>query len=166
MQTTPPYYLPAYAYGIRHYFDGLFPPTPYGYIRFLPTFVAERATGTAHQLIRTDTNQVTLDGEPMSAQAAEPGVLSMLQAQAKGLPFRTDGAFLSAQQWGDEYRLVLVDPGYLNPVGARARIEVNLPAPPANATDLLTGEQLAVRGGAIEVDIPAGAFRLLAVQGG
>ncbi len=163
MQTPPPYYLPAYAYGVRHYFDGLFPATPYGYIELLPGFIAGRAANGTSQLIHTDTSQVTLDGKTMSAEVARPVVLSMLRAAAERLPFRADRAFLSAQKWSDEYRLVLVDPGYLNPVGCRARVQINLPQSPTSVSDLLTGERIAVQDNAFEVDIAAGGFRLLGV---
>jgi hypothetical protein len=164
MQTPPPYYLPAYAYGVRHYFDGLFPATPYGYIQLIPEAVGDGSQAAAREVIRTGTNMVTLNGKTMSAEAARPEVISMLETAAEELPFRTESAFLSAQRWGDGYRLVLIDPGYLSPVGVRARVRVNLPRAEGNATDLVTGERLAVRDGALDVEIPAGGFRLLALQ--
>ena len=164
MQTAPSYYLSTYAYGLRRYFDGLFPATPYGYLQFIPESLAGGDSGLASVFVRTDTNQVTLDGKKMSAEEARPVILSLLGEHAQSLPFRTAEAFLSAQRWGEEYRLILVDPRYVNPTGATAVVHLNLPEMRAAVTDLLTGQGIELQGASFTVDIPPGGFRILTAR--
>jgi len=149
MQTPPPEYLGAIAYGAPRYMDGLFPATPYGYLQLVPEWLAGERVAP-----------VFVDANTANA----PQVIGeLLTENAAALPFRCKEAFLSAQKWGDGYRLALIDPGYVNPTGVSATVRVNLPDPPA-ISDLLTGERIDVIGGEFRVTIPPGGFRLLTVQ--
>lgn len=145
MQTPPPDYLGAIAYGVPRYMDGLFPATPYGYVQLVPKWLADERVA------------------PVFVNADAPRNLeALLDEHAATLPFRCEEAFLSTQKWGNGYRLTLIDPGYVNPTGVTATVRVNLPEPP-EVTDLLTGEKIDVIGGEFRVTIPPGGFRLLTV---
>ncbi|MFQ6096954.1 MAG: FG-GAP-like repeat-containing protein, partial [Armatimonadota bacterium] len=163
IQTTPSEYFPAYAYGIQRFFDGLFPTTPYGYVQLVPAFLGDRQR-VAEAFVETDTTDVIVAGRRMTARQARRTVLSMLKRAAAKLPFRCDGAFLSVQRWGDEYRLVVIDPGYLTPVGARAEIRTNLVRAPVIVSDLITNERVHVGDDSFAVAVPPGGLRLLSVK--
>ena len=161
MQSVSPEYLGAYVYGLPRYMDGLFPATRYGYLQFVPEWLADERV--APVFVHTDGADARLDGRAMTAEEARPVIEALLAERAQALPFRCEEAFLSAQKWDGGWRLVLIDPGYVNPTGVRATVRVNLPRPPG-VTDLLTGEGIDVTGGGFHVTIPPGGFRLLEVR--
>jgi len=161
MQTVREDYLPAHAYGLRHYFDGFFPATAFGCVPLVPEWLAPSG-----RVIRTDGAQVSVGDRTMAATEAMPEVLRVLEAAAAKLPLQTGDAFLSAQRWGEEHRLVLVDPGFLAPKGSLATVVLRLERPPETVVDLLTGESIPLAHGTLTVQIPPGGFRLLSVPAG
>ncbi len=163
VQTVPRYYFGAYAYGLTRFCQGLFPQTPFGLVPIVPALCAQ-GLGGGRTLVVTDGNRVRLGGRWLAPDEARGEVERLLAQRAAELPLRAEGAFLSAQRWGGEYRAVLIDPGYLNPRGARAKLFGPALSGGAVVRDVLSGERLAVRGGAVELVVPPGGFRILSVK--
>jgi hypothetical protein len=65
MQTPPDDYLPVYANHVPRYIAGLFPATPYGYLQYLPEWLA--GDDLASAWVHTNSADARLDGRGMSA---------------------------------------------------------------------------------------------------
>lgn len=160
MQTVSADNMGALAYGLRRYFEGLFPATPYGYVRLLPWFIAPKQA----RVVRTNTADVTLGGATLTGRQGSRAFVSLLQAEADKLPFRTSNAFLSTQRHQSAYRLVLIDPGYLHPKGVTCTVTVASWVKIGTVSDALTRESVGVEDHRFTVTIPAGGFRVLWVE--
>ena len=88
----------------------------------------------------------------------------MLKASGAKLPFSAHGCFLSVHDFGEEYRVYLVDPAYLTPVDRKVRLKINIPGGKILLTDLITSDRIECRNGQAELLIPAGTLRAISVR--
>ena len=163
VQTVTPEYLPGYAYGVRRYGDTMFPPMPYGFLRFVPDCDEGRSFVGPRPMVLTDGCDVFLDGARVEASRARELVLPRLRAAAESLPFRAPGASLYVHRVEGGHRLWLLDPGYMWPVGVETAVEIRLRGRAWTVGDVLTGETLPCEGNRFPVGVPAGAFRVIDV---
>lgn len=84
---------------------------------------------------------------------------------AEDLPFRMIGhAFLQTVRTApDQYRLYLVDPGWVDPQEREVEVKLQLPET-FRARDLLSGEEISIDTQTIAITVPAGLFRILEVN--
>ena len=162
--STPPDYLPSYAYGVCRFCDTMCPPTPYGYLRFVPDCAEARAFLRGKQPVETDGCDVFLDGKRVSAGSARPILLAQLRAAAQKLAFRADGASLYVHRIGEAWRVWLLDPGYLCPAGVRTDLQIRAPGQRFVASDLVAGKAIPVEGRRMPLTVPAGGFRVVEVR--
>ena len=164
MQTVSDYYASSYLYKLRHYFEGLFPQTPYGFIRLFPETVEISKVSTVQSFITTDGTDVRRAGRVISATEAKKLVESEFRKASAALPFKADGVFLSAQRWGADYLLYIIDPGYLNPVGVNTEVRIGVPGKEFFAEDWLTRRPIELKGRKFSLSVPAGSFRIVRVR--
>ncbi len=138
-----------------------FPQTPYGWVPVLPAGTPLAKSGVA---IQTDGERVRFEGDWLTANEAAPRVTQSLAGGATAIPLQAAGVCLILQeQTADACTALLIDPGYLAPVGVETRL-VSAKRSLRRVTDLVTGKTVAVSGNGCPVSIEPGAFRLLRVE--
>ncbi len=142
-----------------HYYENIFPQTPYGFVSILPQDTSLQNVTS----LLTDGRRLFYGEIWYAPMDASDIVLAAYQDAAEDLPFRADGCFFSAVHVGkNDYLLYLIDAEERFPVGASTVINVSLPGA-FEVYDGLTGQPLTVLGGKIPIDIPAGGFRLVRI---
>jgi len=160
LQVTGDNYVPAYLYSMAHYYEGFFPKTPYGYVMLLPSSANPLSIPDIKRYWVADgTMMYQTKGKKMSATQAKGAVLQDMGESSKELPFRCDDAFLSVNEFDDEYRLYLISPGFLDVADTEATLEIR--APIAGLIDLVSEKHVSSQGKRATVTIPAGTFRIL-----
>lgn len=150
----------SYAFNVRQRTCNFLPEMPYGLVPIVPVHA-----GTERFPLRIETDGENFyDGAGHLRTAAEhrPEVEKLLRAAAAKMPLAVAGpAHWSASRLDEKHlRLVLVDPGFLDP--APRSVAVVLQHLRATAcVDILSGESLPVVDGKVPVAIPAGLFRIL-----
>ncbi len=145
---------------------GLFiPPTPYGLVPIMPANQDLRRAAGVNRWIHTDGIYLWEDeNHKMTGQDAADFLKNIFEEAAKNLAFRTSGddVFTQVLKLRDgQYRLFLIDPGWLDPAD-RQVIIFNQTHHSCRLKDVLTGEEtVASATGNFKVKIPAGAFRIL-----
>jgi len=163
LQTAPADFFSTYAYRHRRYTQTMVPRTPFGYVRIVPECGRVRPFLAGKRTIRTDGCDVFIEGKRMSASAAKERILSALNEEAYRLPVHTPGAAVFAHRVGNGYRVFLLDPGYMCPVGVEATLTLTVPAKGLTARDLLSGRRLPAHGNAVAVKVAPGAFRVVEI---
>lgn len=108
----------------------------------------------------TDIKDWIVDGKKVKAEDYGSEFKSKIEANAKSLLMTIDGASWGLFRLSDRYaRLVLIDPGYIDP--ADCEVTINLNTLPRSVTDILSGEKLKVKGGKINLTVPAGSMRFI-----
>lgn len=161
---TPSHAIAAVALRKRRQFGWFVPATPYG----LPVMVPEHAPIEAVPMVRSwwHTDGVALwreDGPRLRGAEAADALRADLEAHAGLLPFRAsgdDGFFHSVRIDESRYRLVAVDPGWLDPRDRQVEILTQVPGE-FEFRDLISGDRMTAGGGRLALTVPAGAFRLL-----
>ena len=164
LQTTPPDYLPRYAYGSRRYAQTMAPQTPYGFVRIVPDCARTAPFAAGKRAIETDGCDVFIRGRRVTAADARPAILAALREEAERLPARADGAAVFTHRVGEELRVFILDPGYMCPAGVKAELQPHSSLGPVRAHNLLTGQQLAVTNGRVRVEVSPGAFRVVVLR--
>lgn len=110
----------------------------------------------------TDGDKLVKDGQEASLTAARTAILGELAAAAKTFPFQVEGEVFHQiiAQESNRYVILLVDPGWLNPMERPVTITTQLPGT-WQITDRLSGEPLGSLTRPLTFRVPAGAFRLL-----
>jgi hypothetical protein len=105
------------------------------------------------------------NGARFSADEYSSTVEQAVRESSRRLPVRAEGAV----HWSvvrldpNHVRVVLIDPGYLDPAVRHARLFLqNLDG--VECTDILSGERLSIDQGQIELQVPAGTLRIVDVE--
>jgi hypothetical protein len=154
----------AYAMNVRQRTCNFLPELPYGLVPIIPAHAASR--GRFRQTIATDGEYFFDDqGGKHSAAAYRPVVEQALKAAAARLPLTVAGPahWSTVRLDARHIRLVLIDPGYLDPAARQVEV-VFQHLKPAKCVDILSGEALNPRQGRLAVTIPAGVFRILDLE--
>ncbi len=157
-----PYYASSYLMNTKRYGHQVIPENPYGLPVILPPWPESGHQAWAKDTVDTDGVHMLKGGRRVRAKDAKPEILDRFAKGAAELPFTAAGVYWMARKTGEgTYRVVLVDPGFLTPADRNAKLKANAPYRIAELADALSGETLAVQGGAVSVHVPAGALRLL-----
>lgn len=143
------------------------PATPYGPVVMIPAFADRSMVPGVKLWWHTDGVHAWRDGGArLTGPAAAAALTQDLETLAHHLPFRPtgdDAFFHSIQVDPDTFRLVAVDPGWLDPADRHLLVRIQLPGT-FIIRDLLTGQTLPLHDRAFALTIPAGAARLLTAQ--
>lgn len=104
-------------------------------------------------------------GKKHTASEYKPQVLKALEENAKKLPIRVYGeiSWVAVKLDNQHIRLVLIDPGYLDPADRKAEI-VFQHIDPLEITDILSGEKLEAGNDTLMVEVPLGILMVIDIK--
>jgi hypothetical protein len=140
-----------------------FPETPNGWIHMV---TPEAKLPGIKQSIYTDGEKIRIDNNWVEAEKAATYVEKAIKKGTEEINFEAVGTcFILHQDNSAErtYNAILIDPGYLAPVGVNTEINVKT-GTIKKATDGVTGEKIAIKGNTIPVQIQPGAFRIIKIE--
>jgi hypothetical protein len=160
---TPAHALTAVLFRKQRQF-GHIPATPYGPVAMVPAHADRSRVAGVHVWWHTDGVAAWRENGPrLTGTAAADALRADLEAAAVRLPFRPlgdDVFFHAITTEPGVYRLVAVDPGWLDPADRDIRVRIQVPGA-FRIRDLLDESDVPVADGAFALRVPAGAFRLL-----
>ena len=140
-----------------------FPKTPFGWISIVPP---EADLKTEGKEILTDGESILLDGSWQKAEQSVGKVKQLLQAGIPDIQIEAPGSCVVVRGPMDpekkQYRVFLIDPKYLGPVGVHAELKIK-GAGLESARDVCADKPLAIKGNSCAIDIERGAFRVVDV---
>lgn len=167
MAPVRPSYLGGYLFGVRRHYDGFMPAEPYGLTAIVPAFVDRRKCPWEKGAWETDGRSWFNGTHPVSGLDARSRIIQGFERAADRLPVRLEGhAFLQVQAMGTHVlRATLIDPGFLDPADRPVRLHLRSDLQVDRVVDLLSGEPFEIRERSFSLTVPAGAFRILEMQG-
>jgi hypothetical protein len=164
---TPAHSLSRVLLGKRRQGQHPIPATPYGVPVIVPAGADLSAVAGVEQWWHTDGMYVWREGgKRLNGPEAAEAVRESFETAAEALPFRTfgDDVFFHCTALGEgRHRLVAIDPGWVTPKTRRVSVRIQR-AHTCAVTDVLSGERLAVRDGAVSLIVPAGSLRILEAE--
>jgi len=140
-----------------------FPKTPFGWISIVPPEVNLNKEGLE---ILTDGELIFLNGSWQKAEKSVGKVNQLLQAGIPDIQFEAPGSCIVVRGPIDpekkQYRIFLLDPKYLGPVGVTTELKVK-GAKLESVKDACTDKSIPVTENSCPVKIEKGAFRILNV---
>lgn len=158
----------SYAYGVEHRLTNFLPKNPYGLIPIVPdTFNLENYPGFYKRISTDGKYFYDQAGKLYSPSEYKPEALRLLKEGADRLPVRVTGdvAWSVIRMDSTHVRVILIDPGYVNPRQRNAEIHLQHIDGKA-AEDILKREKLDIEKGSIKLTIPAGVFRIVDITHG
>jgi hypothetical protein len=116
--------------------------------------------------LTTDGDKIFMNGQWTDSKRASDCVGTRIRAGAAEIPFEASGTCMIVQKdelQDNTYRLVLIDPGYLAPMGVQTVIK-SVFSEIQSATDMVTGQTVSFSGNTVPVQIEPGAFRVIKVE--
>ena len=162
-ETYSPDAFPWIAYDMRWNSHTCFPETPNGWIPFVPS---EDVLPNDMNSITTDGDKILMNGQWTDSKRASNYVEKRIHEGASEIPFEASGTCMIVQKdelQDNTYKLVLIDPGYLAPMGVQTVIK-SVFSVIESATDMVTGEAVEFSGNTCPVQIERGAFRVIKVE--
>jgi hypothetical protein len=159
-ETYSPDAFPWIAYSLAWNAITCFPQTPNGWIPVVPP--QAKLPGESIP-IYTDGEKILMDNQWESSEKAASYVEKVIKEGAAEIVIEAPGTCLILQKDDSEkgiYTVILIDPGYLAPVGVNTVIR-SKNAVISKATDLITGESITISGNSCPVIIQPGAFRVI-----
>ncbi|VGO17782.1 Lambda-carrageenase [Pontiella desulfatans] len=149
------------ALGVAYRWLNFLPEMPNGLVPIVPVEYAPKLIERKTPFTVSDTKVGFVDGEKVSAKAFGPLIGNAAREGAAKMPVVVKGASWSAIRLDAKHiRVVLIDPGYIDPQERAATIHFNGKAP-ASALDILSGENLSVDGASTQLTVPAGSMRFI-----
>jgi hypothetical protein len=138
---------------------------PHGFVCLVPGAVSGRNNPWL-SVWTTDGDTLARHGKRCSLNEARRLLEHDLAAGEKRFPFQVEGRVFHqvVRQSLGRYVIALVDPGWLDPADRDIVIRTELPGT-WTATDRLTGQPLGAIQNGLEISVPAGAIKLLQLQG-
>lgn len=158
-------YVPSFLYDMRHHYDGFFPKTPYGFVGIVPEWIDPLGIpGTKDYWVVDGKYLHKKNGKKYLTSQVKEQVIKDFRAGAQDLPFTAAGVFLAINEFEDEYRLYLIDPGQLDISDTKTTLNINLPGKDHEVIDVISGKGLSNVGSKVGITVPAGSFRVLKVR--
>jgi len=151
------------AYQSRRRQMNFIPRLPYGMVTMVPADIDVSEYPYYRQVLQTDGRSwYDASGDRHTADAWEPDIRQALEAAAERLPVRVlgDVSWAALRLDPSHVRVVLIDPGYLDPADRKAEIVLqHIRA--QQCLDILSGETLPIEEGRIAVRVPTGILRII-----
>jgi lambda-carrageenase len=167
MTNTPDHAFQKVIFNKQRQFGYQMPPTPYGLVAFVPEFADLNDVAHVHQWWHTDGICAWKEGGPkLTGAEAAKALQSDFQKAAEQLPFRqiSDPVFMQVLRIKeDHYRLVLVDPGWIDPADRKVEVKIQLPGE-FKAENILNRQVYPVSNGMFSLEVPAGLFAVVDVK--
>ncbi len=167
MTNTPEHAFQKVAFNKQRQFGYQVPPAPYGLIAIVPEFADLNKVANVSEWWHTDGIYIWKDEEEkLTGMEAAKAFSADLEKAAEGLPFRQMGeaVFMQVLRVKDNhYRLLLADPGWLDPAERKAEIRIQLDGN-FNAENILEKQQVEITNNRFSVQVPAGLFVVVDVK--
>ena len=155
-----------YGYGCERRMLNFLPKNPYGLVAILPDDIDLAKFSRFKDKVTTD-GQYFYDSAGQQHGPAEykPVMIEKLSQSALRLPVLVKGdvAWSVVRLDPDHIRITLVDPGYTDPGNRNAEIVLQH-LTGLECTDILSGEKLEIREQKIQLQVPAGIFRIIDIK--
>ncbi|MFR9652796.1 MAG: PQQ-binding-like beta-propeller repeat protein [Rikenellaceae bacterium] len=159
--SLPDYDYTKIASGYNFRWLNFIPPMPNGLVAITASEYEADLKKSGENYVKTDLHQGIIDGKKIPATEFGARLRSSVEAGGKSLLMRVDGASWALFRLSDRYaRLVLLDPGYVDPAEREATIHLQQMMP-KSAKDILSGEEIKLNGEEIKLTIPAGSMRFI-----
>lgn len=157
--------VPEYDYskmlGVDYRWLNFTPSLPYGMIPVAPIEFEAELKKTNTPYVVSDWKKGFVDGKSVAAKDFGAVMKETAGKGAANMPVVVKGASWSAIRLDEKHiRLILVDPGYIDPQEREVEIKLQGQAP-VSATDILSGEKLKIANSSINLKIPAGSMRFV-----
>lgn len=157
--------VPAYdfskALGVDYRWLNFMPELPYGMIPIAPASYRAELTKKGVLYSVSDSQSGRVDGQKIAAEKFGPILMKTAQSGASKMPLIVKGAAWSAIRLDKKHvRLILIDPGYLDPQERQAEIFFQQ-TKPKRATDILTKTAFKISGNSLSLSVPAGSMRFV-----
>ncbi|MDZ8117048.1 hypothetical protein [Pontiella agarivorans] len=147
--------------GVDYRWLNFMPELPYGMIPIAPVEYGKQLKQTGTPYVVSDSQSGFVDGQKIPAAQFGPAMLRSAQAGAGRMPVVVKGAAWSAIRLDQTHvRLILIDPGYLDPQERQVEIRFQH-RQPVNVTDILTAETFSAEGDRVSLSVPAGSMRFI-----
>ncbi|MFD2257509.1 hypothetical protein ACFSSA_12575 [Luteolibacter algae] len=149
------------ALGVDYRWLNFMPTMPYGMVPVAAVESAPELEKAGTPFTITDTKSGFLDGVKIPAKEFGKTIRETVQAGAKKMPVLVSGASWSAIRLDDNHtRLVLIDPGYLDPQERDVTVTFQ-GKQPTGMRDILSNEEIEVGEGPVKLVVPAGSMRFI-----
>jgi hypothetical protein len=162
-ETNSAYSFPMIGYGSAWNPSTCFPTTPNGWIQFI---TPNAKLSGIKQSIYTDGDKIKIDNNWVNAEKAAPYVENAIKKGAEEINFEAHGTCLIVHKDDSTegtYTTILIDPGYLAPVGLNTEMKVKTGSI-KKAKDMVTGQAIAIKSNSFPVQIQPGAFRIIKIE--
>lgn len=147
--------------GVNYRWLHFVPELPYGMIPIAPAAYAQQLEKKGTPYLLSDSQSGIVNGQKISAESFGPTMQTIVQAGAAQMPVLVKGAAWSAIRLDEKHvRVILIDPGYLDPQERQVEILFQL-RQPRRAQDILTRKTLPIQGGGLRLTVPAGSMRFV-----
>ncbi|MDZ8120239.1 hypothetical protein [Pontiella agarivorans] len=152
------------ALGVDYRWLNFMPKLPHGMVPIAPLDYQKQLQQNSTPYFVSNARNGLVGGKEVSADTFGTTISKTVKAGAKKLPFLVKGASWSAIKLDEShYRIVLVDPHYIDPRDCPSEITVQKTGP-KGAVDILSKEQLEITDGKVELIVPAGSMRFVDIQ--
>jgi hypothetical protein len=167
MTNTPEHALQKVLFNKGRQFGYEIPATPYGLVAFVPEFTNLDDVAHIKDWWHTDGIYVWKQGGPkLTGEEAAVALKADFKQAAEKLPFRqtSKAVFLQVLKMGDDhFRLVLVDPGWIDPRDREVEVKIQLEGD-YGVKNILSKQEYEVTENNFMVKVPAGLFAVVDVK--
>jgi len=159
----PAYDLTRIAYNSTRRLTNFLPQAPYGNIAVVPATTTVSDTGLFKNILLTD-GRYWYDKNNLAHEASEymSTVVQAFEEAADRLPLRVSGevSWVAVEIKPGLIRLLLLDPGYLDPAERQATVHIKH-LPPLKAADILNNTEFAIADSQFSLTVPMGTLRIV-----
>ena len=164
MTNTPDHALQKVLFNKERQFGTQIPATPYGLVAFVPEFTNLDDVANIREWWHTDGIYIWKEGGPkFTGKEAAQILKNDFEKAAEKLPFRQtgDAVFMQIIKMGEgHYRLVLVDPGWINPKDRNIDIRIQIDGA-FKAENILNKQEYHISENQFSVKVSAGLFTIV-----
>jgi hypothetical protein len=159
----PSYDFSRIALGVEYRWLNQVPPLPYGMVPIVPDLYKENLMKEEYPFTISNVKRGYVNNQWVSPQELAPEIRKAVQKGAGLLPVLVSGVSWSAIKIDETHtRIVLIDPGFIEPQERNAVIEFQGKIP-VEARDILSNEVLEISGSELQLSVPAGSVRFIDV---
>ncbi len=155
------------AFHKKRVFDGQVPATPYGHVLMLPCHYDYKHIDVVKTWWHTDGIYLwSEDGDRMLGEEAGRALQKSFEDAKSDLLIQSSGDdvfYQLIQESQDRYRLIAVDPGWMDPSDRHVRFTINLSGR-WKVFDMLNETGMPINNQVLECTVPAGAFIILQLE--
>ncbi|EDM26159.1 hypothetical protein LNTAR_16468 [Lentisphaera araneosa HTCC2155] len=152
------------AMGVEYRWLNFMPELPYGMIPIAPAEYAVKLQEKGVEYTESNSLNGLVNNTKIDAVDFGETIINSAKAGMKKMPLVVSGVAWSAIRIDESHiRLILIDPGYLDPQERMVEIYFHNKRP-VSAKDILTGKSIGIENNVFELRIPAGSMRFIDLE--